>query len=155
LAHEESDASGRGPADGPRATGDVRAVAGRLHDEDPDRAEEARKELKRRGFTELELDLARQSTDPDPAVRRKLARALLSTPGVDAGPWLLELCGDEDADVRLEAITLLATTGDPALIEQLRRRAQVDPDERIQRLAERLVRPVNSRETKGDRGHSR
>jgi hypothetical protein len=148
LIHEEADASGKGPADGPRTTGDVRAVAKRLHDEDPARVEEARKELKRRGFMERELDLASQSTDPDPAVRRKLARTLLSTPGVDAGPWLLELCGDEDADVRLEAITLLATTGDPALIEQVRRRAQLDPDERIQRLAERLARPTGSRENK-------
>ena len=148
LTHEETDGSGKDSADRPKSTGDVRTVAGRLHDEDPARAEGARKELKRRGFTESELELAGQLTDPDPAVRRKLARTLLSTPGVDAGPWLLELCGDEDADVRLEAITLLATTGDPALIEQVRRRAQVDPDERIQRLAERLGRPANSREKK-------
>jgi len=148
LAYEETDASVSHGADGPRIGGDVRAVARRLRGDDPARAEEARKELRRRGFTEQELELASQLTDPNPAVRRKLARVLLSTPGVDAGPWLLELCGDEDADVRLEAITLLATTGDPALIEPLRRRAQLDADERIQRLAERLGRPARSRETK-------
>ncbi len=52
-------------------------------------------------------------------------------------------------------VALVATMGDPALIEPLPRRAQVDPDERIQRLAERLIRPANLREIRSDRGHSR
>jgi HEAT repeat protein len=52
----------------------------------------------------------------------------------------MELGRDPDADVRLEAITLLATTGDPAVLEALRKLVAADPDERIQRLSGRLGR---------------
>lgn len=123
-----------------RTTVDVRDVAQRLHDENPAIADEACEELQRRGFTKTDLELARRSTDPDPVVRKKLARDVLFLPGVDAGAWLLELCRDKSPDVRLEAITLLATTGDQALMKQVVRLGQMDEDERIQSVASRLSR---------------
>jgi len=131
-----------------RSASELRQVARRLHDQDPRQVEAASKELKRCGFSDAELELARQLTHPDAGVRKSLARALPGTAGIDAAPWLLELSRDPDADVRLEAITLLATTGDPALLEQLRRLVQADTDERVQRLSDRLARPTAVAEKK-------
>ena len=118
--------------------GDMRQLARQLHDQDPQQVEAARKELKGCGLSDVELELARQLTDADAGVRRAMARALPATAGVDAAAWLLELARDPDADVRLEAITILITTGDPAILEPLRRLVQADPDERIQSLSDRL-----------------
>lgn len=101
--------------------------------------EAAQAELTRRGFTETHLALARQMFDPDPNVRARLARVVLQTPGVDAGPWLLQLSRDEHPDVRLAAIGLMATTGDPALWEAVESAARQDSDPRVQRQAERIA----------------
>jgi L-alanine-DL-glutamate epimerase-like enolase superfamily enzyme len=124
----------------PKGIADLRELGRRLSDESSEHAEAASRELRRYGFSAIEVDLARQLFHSDAAVRKKLARALPETVGVDAAPWLMELGRDPDADVRLEAITLLATTGDPAVLEALRKLVAADPDERIQRLSGRLGR---------------
>ncbi len=133
-----------------KSAAELRQLASRLHDQDPQQVETARKELKRSGLSDVELDLARQLTHPDAGVRRSFARALPDTAGIDAAPWLLELSRDPDADVRLQAITLLATTGDPALLAQLRPLVQADSDERIQRLSDRLFPPAAVADKKGE-----
>jgi HEAT repeat protein len=109
-----------------------------LQAQDPRDAAEARAELKRRGFADREVALARQLSDPDPHVRRRLVRLLPEIAGLDAVPWLVELSRDADADVRWTALTLLATTQDPALLRRVGELVRGDPDPRIQRLAERL-----------------
>ena len=50
-------------------------------------------------------------------------------------PWLAE---DTDADVRLAAMTLLATTTDPATQRRVQELASRDRDRRITALAERI-----------------
>jgi hypothetical protein len=50
---------------------------------------------------------------------------------------------DDDPAVRMAVIAQLATSGDAALVESLRRRARVDPDPDVRRQAERLHRPQN------------
>jgi hypothetical protein len=50
----------------------------------------------------------------------------------------VELSRDADAEVRWTALTLLATTNDPALLDRVAELVRGDPDPRIQRLAERL-----------------
>jgi HEAT repeat protein len=109
-----------------------------LHAQDPHDAAEAQAELKRRGFGEREIALARQLSDPDPQTRRRLVRQLPGLAGLDAAPWLVELSRDADAEVRWTALTLLATTNDPALLDRVAELVRGDPDPRIQRLAERL-----------------
>ena len=111
----------------------------RLQAGDNGTVERARAELARRGFTEVHLGLARQLFDPDPAVRARLGRVLLALPNVDAVPWLAELSRDEDPEVRLAAITLMATTGDPALLKAVEKTAREDPDPRVQEQAERMA----------------
>lgn len=140
---------------GPVGAADLHQFARLLNDESPQQAEQARMDLRERGFSALEVELARQLTHADPAVRKKLARALPDAVGVDAAPWLLELSRDADADVRLEAMTLLATTGDPALLESLQKLVAADADERIQRLSGRLSRASLSPGKSQPRGTSR
>ncbi|HYW81545.1 MAG TPA: HEAT repeat domain-containing protein [Thermoguttaceae bacterium] len=110
-----------------------------LHAEDSQAVADAQAELIRRGFTSLHLDLARRLFDPDPRVREDLVRMLPSLQDIDAVPWLLQLCRDADAEVRLRAITLLATSGAPRLVEQVERIARADSDPRIRQQVERLT----------------
>ena len=59
-------------------------------------------------------------------------------------PWLLRLTQDSDAEVRLAALTLLATTGDPTMLNRVQQIARQDRDPVVQRKIERLAghRPV-------------
>lgn len=110
----------------------------RLQAADARTAAQARAELVRRGFREVHLQLARWMFDPDPAMRMRLVRLLPGLPNVDAVPWLLQLTRDEDPQVRLAAIGLMATTGDPAVLEAIETIAREDPDPRIRGQAERV-----------------
>jgi hypothetical protein len=110
----------------------------RLQSRDPTVAASARAELMRRGFSEVQLELALRLFDPNPEVRRQLVRVLPDMRSLDATPWLLQLCRDENTEVRRTAFTLIATTPDPLLIERLIQIARQDPDPDIQRQAARL-----------------
>lgn len=134
---EASDAEQPDPAHG-MADVDAADLMRWLHADDRPAADGARAELARRGFTPFQLDLARRLFDPNPEVRKELVRALPGAPGVDAATWLLWLARDPDPEVRLAAIALVATTGDPALVERIERIARQDADPRIRRQAERL-----------------
>ena len=109
-----------------------------LNSEDDARAEAAEAELIGRGFTEAQIELARKLYDPDAAVRKKLVRELPGLQGVDTVPWLLELCRDAQSEVRLAAIALLATSSDPAVLDEVERIAGRDDDSGIRRIAERI-----------------
>lgn len=108
----------------------------------PDMAVAAEAELAQRGFTGMYLEVVQRLTDPDPAIRRRWTAALPGVSGLDARPWLLWLCRDDDADVRLTAITLLATTADPDVLREIKQLSQSDPDPRIQKLAQKLAAPA-------------
>lgn len=94
--------------------------------------------LRRRGFTDVEVELARRLFDPDPDVRVELARTLPKLASIDPTPWLLWLSRDPHAEVRVAAIGLMATTNDPALHDRIRQMAREDSDAAVQRIARRL-----------------
>jgi HEAT repeat protein len=119
---------------------DPRELIKRFRDADGATAERIRSELERRGFGQVQIELCRQLADPDPQARKRLARTLPEMHSVNAVPWLLWLARDEDAEVRLAAITLLATTADPAVLLEVERTAQADTDPRIQEQAARMMR---------------
>ena len=79
----------------------------------------------------------------DPAVRKDLARRLPELRSIDAAPWLIQLSRDADPEVRLTAITLMATSGDPLLLEQVERIAGEDPDPRIRDQVTRIGQQRN------------
>jgi hypothetical protein len=118
-----------------------RDVMRRLHVSDPQVVQAARVELERRGIKGSLVDLARRATDPDPKVRRRLAEALPSIPGVDAKPWLVELSYDVNAQVRATAVTLMATSGDLDLVHRLEQIARDDPDDYTRAQAAKALAP--------------
>jgi hypothetical protein len=122
---------------------------------DPAAAAQVGAELRRRGFTEVHLELTRGLFDPNPAVRKALARALPRLQSVDAAPWLLHLSHDEDAEVRLTAVTLIGTTGDPNLLEQVEAAARQDSDPRVRDQAENIARQRGVVGTRGAGGSGR
>jgi HEAT repeats len=115
-----------------------------LRSADPNRRQRAEEELRAIGFEALQLELARQLTDPDPKVRRELAESLPSMPGIDARTWLVWLSRDRTADVRLAAMTVMATMGDPNTLRRIEQMARTDADPRIQRQGEQLLKVLQA-----------
>ena len=109
-----------------------------LHDSAADRVSTAAEELRQRGLSGQQIELARDLTDSDPAVRRQLVDRLPHAAGLNPRPWLLWLCHDDDSDVRLAALTFLATSTDPRLLDYVRQIADRDEDPRIEALGTRL-----------------
>jgi hypothetical protein len=95
-------------------------------------------ELTRRGFGRLSARLVRKLFSDDAAERLRLVDDVLTEPGVDARPWLILLADDAASDVRLLAVTIMATSDDPVLIEKAWQVAINDHDPRIAGLAGRL-----------------
>ena len=89
------------------------------------------------------------SISADPAVRKELARALPELRSIDAAPWLMQLGKDADAEVRLTAITLMATSGDPLLLEEVERVAGNDSDPRIREQVDRIAEQRNNASQRG------
>lgn len=73
----------------------------------------AEHELRRRGFDDQTIQLARALDDPDPKVRQQLAEALPGVSGIEPAPWLWELAEDHDEGVRRTARGILATSSNP------------------------------------------
>jgi hypothetical protein len=95
-------------------------------------------ELHRRGFGALREDVVRLALSNDTEGRIALVHDLIDTPGIGARAWLLFLAEDEDAEVRLSALTIMATSSDPQLLDSAWQLALNDQDPRIARLATRI-----------------
>lgn len=117
----------------------------RLHSANSGEAIQAEAELRRRGVNARELSIARRVLHPDPLVRLQLVRQLPETLGINTVGWLLKMTDDESAEVRLSAITLLATCTDPRILAEVEAVARNDSDERIRRQAEMLARRRDDR----------
>jgi hypothetical protein len=129
---------------------DVLDLMRRLRADDAGQRTEARRELVRRGFSEVDLELARQLFSPDAEIRKQLARAVPRLASVDAAQWLMWLALDPQTDVRLAAVGTLATTGDPALLDRVEALARKDRDPQVQALAEQIAK---QREISSSRGN--
>jgi hypothetical protein len=95
-------------------------------------------EMARRGFGRLTLGIVRPFFSASPDERMHLVDYVLARPGTGAGAWLLLLADDMDAEVRLFAVTLMATSNDAILMEKAWQVAIRDRDPRIADLANRL-----------------
>jgi len=96
-------------------------------------------QLTRRGFTEVDFELARRLTAPNPAVRSQMVEVLPTLQSVDGAWWLLQLARDENVEVRLAAISMLATTGNPVVLKQVEQIAGADPEARVRQYAQRIA----------------
>jgi hypothetical protein len=115
-----------------------------LRAHEPSRRHRAEQELRALGFEALQLELAMQLTDPNPTVRRELAESLPAMPGIDARTWLIWLSRDAQADVRLAAMSVMATTGDLNLMRRIEQMARRDSDSRVQRQGEQLLKVLQA-----------
>jgi hypothetical protein len=105
---------------------------------DAERRKQIEQELARRGFGRLVKPLVQQYFSEDPRERMQLVDRVLAQPGVGSSAWLLLLAEDADAEVRLLAITFIATSNDAQLVEKAWQVAIRDHDPRIADLAGRL-----------------
>ena len=96
--------------------------------------------LKERGIGSEELSLASRLVAADAAERLELVDELKVLPARTARRWLRQLLTDKNADVRLKALTAMATTNDPELIGIAREVAVQDSDSRVTELAARIIR---------------
>jgi hypothetical protein len=96
------------------------------------------RELSKRGFGTLSKSLVRQFFSEKPQDRIQLIDNVLARPGGGSEAWLLLLAGDSDPDVRLFAVTFLATSNNAALVEKAWQVAIRDHDPRVADLASRL-----------------
>lgn len=107
----------------------------RLHAEDTSLAERARQELVRRGLTRPELEIAERLSDPDASTRLRWLHALPGLPQIDARPWLLWLSRDADAEVRLAAVSIMATSGEAEMMRRVAEMAREEIDPRVKAQA--------------------
>jgi hypothetical protein len=96
------------------------------------------RELARRGFGKLSKPIVRQFFSDDSQTRMRLLDNVLAQPGGGSEAWLLLLANDADPDVRLFAVTFMATSNNAALVEKAWQAAIRDRDPRIADLAGRL-----------------
>ena len=95
-----------------------------------------------RGFDEAVLTLRQQLASPVVADRLRLVDEVSQLPATTARRLLRWLLDDTSGDVRLRALTALATTQSPDLRELARELAASDKDPRVAELASRLLRKV-------------
>ncbi len=112
----------------------------RLHhaDDDPRSAVDARRKLTESGFTPQQIEIGMHLTAPDPGERRRWTEVLPRLSGIEAKPWLLWLSRDPDAQVRLAAVSLMATTNDVQMLSRVRELARDDEDDRVRETAQRI-----------------
>ncbi|MBI1246755.1 hypothetical protein GC197_02785 [bacterium] len=109
----------------------------KLHAQNPDTVEYARKALLSRNFSMEDLQLASRLTHPDVTQRLELVRELPLTQRDDRSTWLYYLTKDPDADVRYGAAAALLTSSDPRLLKRLKADLATDPSPRVQTLIQR------------------
>jgi hypothetical protein len=96
------------------------------------------RELARRGFGKLSKPLVLRFFSDNPQERMRLVDNVLAQPGGGSEAWLTLLSGDADPDVRLFAVTFMATSNNAALMEKAWQAAIRDHDPRVADLAGRL-----------------
>jgi hypothetical protein len=99
----------------------------------------ARITLSERGFSKIQIQIARQIVDPDPAVRAELAKTLPNIARNDPRPWLLWLSRDIDPNVRRATVAILATSTDRDLQNRLRELELEETDEGVLRVVRRAL----------------
>ncbi|MEM9828016.1 MAG: HEAT repeat domain-containing protein [Planctomycetota bacterium] len=91
--------------------------------------EAAELELMRRGYQAIHLQIAKISVSPDRRDRLDLVEQLPKLDRMDPRPWLTMMLSDDDRDVRLKVLAMIATMNDPEgfAVMRLRMTREDDP----------------------------
>jgi hypothetical protein len=95
-------------------------------------------QLADRGFKHLAPPIIEQYLSDELAVRLKIVDTVMQQAHGDVRPWLFLLAEDDDAELRLLAVTVMATSDDRTLIEKAWQISIRDRDPRIADLATHL-----------------
>jgi hypothetical protein len=120
------------------AAAETRALLDQWYDASEYQRPGIEEKLAERGFRRLSTRVVKQYLSDDMQERLSVVDSVLTEPDVDPRSWLLLLAEDEDPDVRLMAVSVMATSNDQQLIEVAWQTAIGDQDPRIADLAERL-----------------
>ncbi len=90
--------------------------------------EKAKTELIARGFGDTEISIATQIAAGDTPSRLVLVNAIARSDKIDPRPWLLMLLDDENRQVKLRAISILATMKDAYVDQRLRKQLVSESD---------------------------
>lgn len=122
------------PRDEPSSNAPEGATA--LQSADAELVAQAVAQFRRQGLDEAEIKVLRGAVDADPAARRRAVTLLPRLAHLDPTPWLEWLATDDDGEVRLAALTTLATAADEETLRRLRTLWMNEPDASIRdRLA--------------------
>lgn len=94
--------------------------------------------LAARGFKLLPEKLVRAYVSADDTSRPRIIDRVFAEPKIDSRLWLALLAEDENAEVRLAAVTMMATSSDAGLVEKAWQVSIRDRDPRIADLASRI-----------------
>jgi hypothetical protein len=95
-------------------------------------------QLAARGFKHLQPAIIEEYLSDELAVRLRIVSTIQKQPAGDVRPWLFLLAEDDETEVRLLAVTVMATSDDRALIEKAWQISIRDRDPRIADLAAHL-----------------
>lgn len=104
--------------------------------------EKAKTELINRGFDDTQLNIATQIASGDVQTRIALIDAIARTDSIDPRPWLLMMLSDSSREVKLRAVSVLATMTDADVDGRLRMHLV---DERDPTVAFRIRRVLDLR----------
>ncbi|GAA5510575.1 HEAT repeat domain-containing protein [Novipirellula caenicola] len=90
--------------------------------------ERAKSELIRRGFSQHQLQIATHIVSTDVGSRLELVDTISRSTIDDPRPWLTMLLNDDNREVRLRTISVIATMKDPAMNQKLRSRLADERD---------------------------
>lgn len=105
-----------------------RSVMHWLANNDPALREQARAELARRSYSNAQIAIATQIVSSDLSTRLTALDSISRSTEHDPRPWLLMMVDDANREVRLRAISALATMRDPSIRARLRKRLSIEPD---------------------------
>ena len=125
--------------DSPMATYDTRSVIHWLGHTDPQLCKAAELELTRRGFDQQQLSIAAQIATGDLQTRLELVDTIARSQSLDPRPWLLMLLDDDNRDVKLRVISVLATMQAPDITRQLQQRLAAERDPTVAARIRRVL----------------
>lgn len=123
----------------PYETFDTKSVISLLGSNQADVHDLAVEELVRRGLNNEEIRVANQLASPVVEVRLGLLESIVNRTDIDPRPWLFWLAEDPQSEVRMRAITTLATMDDAAVKQSLRRRLPYEHDPTVIAHIKRVV----------------
>lgn len=102
-------------------------------------------ELLRRGFTPADFQLVARFNSPNLSDRLSLVPLVANAPTPWALQWLIWLSYDNSSAVRYEAISMLSTARDPAIVQRMDEATRTEPNPEISRLAESYLQRLRQR----------